>query len=494
MSASAPEQLIHSRFVPIESYEARRGKHYSLLPCRFLSLDSERYVVTNFAGEYVVLTRLLLNKFVTHKLEPGSDIYDTLKSRHFLLDDESTVALDLLATKFRTKQALVSNFTSLHIFVVTLRCDHSCPYCQVSRQSEDRAAFDMTEEMAVKAIDFMFRSPSKVLKVEFQGGETLLNFELIKFIVSIVKMRNEVENREIQFVVATNLSPLTEDHLRFFADHDIYVSTSLDGPKVLHNGNRPRPGGDSYERTVSGIRKVREALGPHKIAALMTTTQESLSQCREIIDEYLKQGFRSIFLRSISPYGFAVKTGFANKYQPGQWLEFYKEGLSYILELNRQGVPFRENYSSIVLRKILTPFPASYVDLQSPAGIGISVIVFNYDGNIYASDESRMLAEMGDYHFRLGNLFQDTYEEVITSEKLLETLGVTMSECVPSCSDCGVQPYCGSDPVYHHRTQGDIVGFKPGSGFCQKNMGVIRHLIQLLEDDPNAVPILKSWA
>ena len=251
MSASAPEQLIHSRFVPIESYEARRGKRYSLLPCRFLSLDSERYVVTNFAGEYVVLTRPLLNKFVTHKLEPGSDIYDTLKSRHFLLDDESTVALDLLATKFRTKQAFVSNFTSLHIFVVTLRCDHSCPYCQVSRQSEDRAAFDMTEEMAVKAIDFMFRSPSKVLKVEFQGGETLLNFELIKFIVSIVKMRNEVENREIQFVVATNLSPLTKDHLRFFADHDIYVSTSLDGPKVLHNGNRPRPGGDSYERTVS---------------------------------------------------------------------------------------------------------------------------------------------------------------------------------------------------------------------------------------------------
>ena len=46
-------------------------------------------------------------------------------------------------------------------------------------------------------------------------------------------------------------------------------------------------------------------------------------------------------------------------------------------------------------------------------------------------------------------------------------------ECVPMCTDCGFLPYCGSDPVYHHATQGDVVGFKPTSGFCRKNMGVI---------------------
>jgi len=36
--------------------------------------------------------------------------------------------------------------------VVSLRCEHSCPYCQVSRQSEDRSAFDMTEQTAEKAL------------------------------------------------------------------------------------------------------------------------------------------------------------------------------------------------------------------------------------------------------------------------------------------------------------------------------------------------------
>ena len=34
------------------------------------------------------------------------------------------------------------------------------------------------------------------------------------------------------------------------------------------------------------------------------------------------------------------------------------------------------------------------MDLRSPAGAGMGVVVYNYNGNVYASDESRMLAEM----------------------------------------------------------------------------------------------------
>ena len=62
------------------------------------------------------------------------------------------------------------------------------------------------------------------------------------------------------------------------------------------------------------------------------------------------------------------------------------------------------------------------------------------------------------------------------------------------CVDCGFQPYCGSDPVYHHATQGDAVGFKPSSGFCRKNMGIMRHLIRLLEDDERAASVLEGMA
>jgi hypothetical protein len=37
--------------------------------------------------------------------------------------------------------------------------------------------------------------------------------------------------------------------------------------------------------------------------------------------------------------------------------------------------------STTILAKMLTPFEPGFVDLRSPAGIGIAAIVYNYDGD-----------------------------------------------------------------------------------------------------------------
>ena len=61
------------------------------------------------------------------------------------------------------------------------------------------------------------------------------------------------------------------------------------------------------------------------------------------------------------------------------------------------------------------------------------------------------------------------------------------------CSDCAFLAYCGADPVFHKATQGDPVGHKAFSAFCRKQMAVLRHAIELLEDDPEAKEILMQW-
>jgi His-Xaa-Ser system radical SAM maturase HxsB len=297
----------------------------------------------------------------------------------------------------------------------------------------------------------------------------------------------------MEFVICSNLSLLSDDILEYCARHPIYFSTSLDGPRALHNANRPSADFDSYEMTTRGIRKVREILGPDKLSALMTTTKASLSQPTEIIDEYLGQGLKSIFVRMINPYGLAARGAAQSTYDADEWLAFYKEVLDYILELNLQGVAFREEYAALILKKILTPYGTGFVDLRSPAGIAISVIVFNYDGGVYASDESRMLAEMGDQRFRLGSLLESSYEDIMLSDSLIGLVRDTMAEGVPGCADCGVQPFCGADPVRHYRTQGDPVGHKPTSEFCRRNMEIIKHLIRLIEDDEKAKAVLTNW-
>lgn len=491
---SAESRGLAKRFRSLDAFQSTPDDSapYQLLPFNFARLD-ERYLLSNDAGDYCLLRREELERLVNARLERHTTVYRELRAKHFLYDNESDIALDLLALKVRTRHAPIRDFTGLHIFVVTLRCDYSCPYCQVSRQRQDTKKYDMDEATALRALDFAFRTPSESVKIEFQGGEPLLNFPLIERIVREAENINRTARRHLQFVIATNLTFLDERVLDFCESHDIYISTSLDGPAALHNANRPRPRNDGHRRTREAIERVRRRLGPDKIAALMTTTERSLKQPRAIVDEYVDAGFGAVFLRPISPYGFAVKTRQVEKYGFDRFFEFYKEAMDYILELNRRGVPFIEEYSALVLQKLISPYPTRYVDLQSPAGTAISAIVFNYDGGVYASDESRMLAETGDQTFRLGDVRYDSYEAVMLNPTLLSVLEDSLTYSAPECYQCAFQPYCGSDPLYHYATQGDWVGHKARSAFCERTKGITAYLIRKLEDNPADRRILMDW-
>jgi uncharacterized protein len=471
-----------------------RNSSYSLLPFRFISLDADSYVLTNLAGEYLIAPRAKLTALIQHRLPAADPLYVDLRARHFLSDDHSSIAPELLAMKLRTRYDRLAHFTRLHIFVVTLRCEHSCQYCQVSRQSENKIKYDMSPEVACKAVELAFRSPSRDIKIEFQGGEPLLNFDLVKLIVSEAEKRNQEESKNLAFVIASNLALVDTSILEFCREHSVHISTSLDGPRDLHNANRARPGRNSYEKTIEGINLVREILGRNRIAALMTTTEASLDRVKEIIDEYLAQGFHSIFLRPLSPYGFAIRGKSYRTYNAQRWLKFYQEGLAYIIDLNRQGTDFVEFYASTVLKKMLTSEDPGYVDLMSPAGIGIAAVVYNYDGDVYASDEGRMLAEMGDLSFRLGSIMEDDYEQIFTSPNLLTPLEESFAYSVPMCNDCAFEPYCGSDPVFHYAVSKDYVGRKPESEFCFRNMEICRHLIRTMEGDAFAKRLFTRWA
>jgi His-Xaa-Ser system radical SAM maturase HxsB len=345
-----------------------------------------------------------------------------LKARHFLFDEQSRVALDLLALKYRTRADALAAFTGLHMFVVTLRCTNSCRYCQVSRRTENEGLFDMSVEHADLALDFTFRSPSPAIKIEFQGGEPLLNFPLVRHIIERATEINRKHGKALEFVVASNLALLTDEVLEYCKKFPLVFSTSLDGPRDLHDAHRLMERGSSHQAVVASIVRIHEVLGPNAVSALMTTTRNSLTRAGDIVDEYIRRGLHSIFLRSARPYGLAVQNEIAAAYTASEWVEFYQDALDRILAANRAGYPMREDYTSILLQKMFSPSGSRFVDLQSPAGLGIAAVSFNYDGNVYASDEGRMLAEMGDTEFQLGTLGRDSFDNMMTSEHLLSIL------------------------------------------------------------------------
>ena len=479
-------------FFPLETF-APAPKQVCLLPFRFARFESEELLV-NEAGEFLFSPAGTTGKLLDGAIDCGSELYKSLKAKHFIYDDATSPLFDLLATKIRTKHNHVFGGTKLHIFVVTLRCEHSCHYCQVSRQTAAHGEYDMSAQTADRSIALMLDSPSPHVTLELQGGEPLLAFDRIQYIVPRAKEQAAKRGKNIDIVVTTNLACATDDMLRYFRDEGIKISTSLDGPAFLHNKNRPRPGNDSHERAIDGIERSRSILGYENVAALMTTTAASLDHVRAIIDEYVRLDFHSIFLRPISPYGFALKTRSKTGYEMECFLKFYKEGLSYILGLNRSGYRLAEIYAQILLTKILTPHSTGYVDLQSPAGEAWNVLVYNYDGDVFASDEARMLAEMRDWTFRLGNVHSASRTSLFTGEAALRMFEASCNQSLAGCSDCAFQSYCGADPIYHHATQGDMYGHRPTSGFCQRNMDSIRHLFKFIrEDDPETMRIFWSW-
>lgn len=125
-------------------------------------------------------------------------------------------------------------------------------------------------------------------------------------------------------MVTTNLALATDEMLSYFRDQKVSISTSLDGPEFIHNTNRPRPGNNSYALTIQNIERARVIVGHDSVAAIMTATRLSLQHPRQIIDEYVNRGFQAIFLRSLSPYGFAVRTAKSIGYSSEEFINFYK--------------------------------------------------------------------------------------------------------------------------------------------------------------------------
>ncbi len=486
----------YRKFKDITHYDNNDSSIYYLLPFRFHHLNNTQDVLVNEVGDYLIVPNGTVTKIINKQIskQTDNDLYGDLIAGFFISETIIPALIDVFATRYRTKKSFLDNFTSLHLFVITLRCEHTCHYCQVSRVTTDKEKFDMSEEHINKGIDLMLSSPSPSLTMEFQGGEALLAFDKIVYAINRTKKFAEIRNKQVTYVICTNLAVVDQNILDYCKAENILISTSLDGPNFVHNQNRRRPGNNSYELTIKGLNMAKEALGSDKVSALMTATNLSLDYPIEIVDEYYKQGFRNIFLRPISPYGFALKNEKKNKYAMVKFLTFYKTALQHIIDINLRGEYFREDYATIILKKILTPFPVGYVDLNSPTGSITNAVVFNYEGSVYASDESRMLAESKDFTFLLGHLDSSSYEEIFYGEKVQALSEVMCNESLPGCSECAFQSYCGSDPVHNHATQGSVWGYRPTSTFCQKNMEIIRYLIDLMESDARIKIIFENWA
>ena len=459
-----------------------------------------KIVITADTGEWHLFTENDFQQFLSGGLGTDYPDYQALVSKGFLRDG---MDLDVLSQKLRKRRAFLGNGPHLICMITTLRCNQSCRYCHASRTSMDKVETDMSLDIAKKSVDHAMQSPSPYLCFEYQGGEPTVNFDVIKFCVEYSREKNKQERKTLDHSVVSNMTYMTEDKAEWLLENDILLCTSLDGPAVVHNKNRPWTGGGAaYEDVVKWMRWFNERyveMGRDPdlwhIDALTTTTKLSMEHPKAIVDEYVELGLRNIHIRPLNPFGFATKTWKAIGYSMAEWLQYYETILDYILELNRTGVQIMEGTAATFLKKLLTDSDPNFVDIRSPVGSGTGQICYGYDGSIFPSDEGRMVHGMGDDIFKIGHVDHTSWDDAANHPTVRALATASYLDAIPQCESCWNAPYCGVRPLHNYMQSGDIFGLRPLTPKCHQHMGMVEMLIRRLDEDATGETeqIFRRW-
>ena len=424
-----------------------------MIPFSFRRIG-DTVVVVNEYGNYLLLTEEEFN----HLMENGPTgfgraLTNELKAQNMVFDKDTA---SRAAERLRARFADAARVTNLHIIIVTLRCNLKCVYCQANAASCDSHETDMTVETAKKVVDTIFSAPTKLVNFEFQGGEPLLNWDTVKFIIEYATEANKQHNRDIRFNLVSNHLLMDDEKLDFLVKHRALLCMSLDGPDYVHNKNR----GNTHAKAVKMYKKVYErymAEGIEKLPSLIgTLSKHSLPYHREIVDEYRALNSSTIFMRPATTLGYAGKNWSEIGLTPEEFLEFYEKMLDYILELNRAGERITETYAVYILSKIIAGFEPGFVDLKSPCGASIGQLAYNYNGDIYTCDEGRMLGHQGDHTFRVGKCGESTYKDIIMHRATKACTLASTLDTTPGCAHCAYKPYCGICPVINYYETGEL--------------------------------------
>lgn len=169
---------------------------------------------------------------------------------------------------------------------VTNKCNLSCTYCYEYGQDKiadvgAKKAPRMSLETATKSIDLLFAESAgqREVSVTFFGGETLLNFDVIRGAVEHAEARARETKKRVSFALTTNATLLDDEIVAFLAAHRFGVNVSIDGARADQDRHRVfQSGKGSYDVIVPRLQKLLAAMprakdGGRPVGARVTLTK-----------------------------------------------------------------------------------------------------------------------------------------------------------------------------------------------------------------------------
>ncbi|WP_082733832.1 anaerobic sulfatase maturase [Polycladidibacter hongkongensis] len=368
-------------------------------------------------------------------------------------------------------------------------CNLDCKYCYYLEKEQlfpSRSPMHMSELVLERYIkDYIKQQYSLGLRqigFNWQGGEpTISGIAFYKRAVEL-QQKHCPKGAKITNAFQTNGILIEENWARFFKEHDFLVGLSIDGPKELHDANRPDKAG---RPTFDKVMRAAQILQEHGVAtnALVTVNRANAKKPLQVYRFLKASGFR--FLQFI-PIVERTLDG---------------SSLASAPQLDEDGIaPFVTDWSVLprdygqFLKAVFDEWLASDVgkisvqlfDVQLEQTLGLpaglcwfaptcgNALALEHNGDLYACDHYVYP------QYKLGNICETPMGDLVSSESQL-AFGQDKQASLPQdCLNCDIRAACnGGCPK--HRFLKAKSGDKPLNYYCRSTQIFYRHAKPYLE-------------
>jgi uncharacterized protein len=194
------------------------------------------------------------------------------------------------------------------VLEVAQDCNLRCTYCYAEGGTYGAAPCLLAPGKARQAVRYLLDNSGdrEHVSLILFGGEPLLNMDAVRAATSEAISYGRKIGKEVHFSLTTNGTLLDSDIVEFLHDKRVSVAVSIDGPRHIHDRNRPDEcGNGSYNEIVSRLGPLLND-SPVPVAARVTLEPDQWHSVVEVFDHLISLGFHEVGIAPVSPVSKAL--------------------------------------------------------------------------------------------------------------------------------------------------------------------------------------------
>ena len=323
-------------------------------------------------------------------------------------------------------------------------CNLNCAYCFASQGKYHGERALMSFEIGKRALDFLIENSGTRhnLEVDFFGGEPLMNWDVVKELVSYARVQEKIHNKNFRFTLTTN-GVLVDDEVIDFCNKEMSnVVLSLDGRQEVHDRLRvDYMGRGSYDLIVPKFQEFVKKRGGKNYYMRGTFTHNNIDFTNDIF-HMADLGFTELSMEPVvcSPEDASALTEEDLPVLFDQYEILAKE----MIKRKKEGRPFTFYHYMLDL----THGPCIYKRI-SGCGSGTEYMAVTPTGDLYPCHQF-----VGDNKYLLGNIWDG-----VTNKEVQNEFKLCNAYARPECNDCWAKLYCsGGCAANSYHASGKITG------------------------------------